>query len=65
MVGGFMIYAVVIFSGGMIHIPSYMKNDLGIQLILRVLLKKIIVCIVDITDGMDLRIDLMRRSQVA
>jgi hypothetical protein len=49
-----MLYAVKIFSCGMINISSFMKIDPGVQAILRICLRNFRGCNVAINDGRDL-----------
>jgi hypothetical protein len=46
-----MMDAIEIASGGMIHLPSFVKIDTGIQEILRFYFSNLNGCSVGITDG--------------
>jgi hypothetical protein len=48
-------YAVEMALRGMIYVPSFMKIGTGVQAILRLCLKNLRCCNVDITGGRDLR----------
>jgi hypothetical protein len=43
-------YAIEIAVGGMIHVPSFMKIDTGVQAMLKLYLRNIRGCNVGITD---------------
>jgi hypothetical protein len=57
-------YAVEMVSCDMIHVPSFMKMDTGVQAIIRGCLENLRGCSAGITDGRDLRITPLRCAQV-
>jgi hypothetical protein len=51
LMGGIYMYAVEMASRGMINMPSFIKNGIGVQVILRLCLRNLRGCNVGITEG--------------